>query len=197
MKKAIFFLLNDYADWEGAYLASKLNIHEEWSVETASLKQGTCKSIGGFDTVITHSVDTLPHDIDLLVLIGGNSWVIENNKLKSLISTYLNAGVIVGAICGAVDFLAKNSLLNDFKHTGNSQYLWNEYKEYRNQDNFIKQQTVTDRNLITANGTAPIEFSEHILKALHIEKPEKITKEHELFTIGYYNYCNKYGDPFA
>ncbi len=32
MKKAIFFLLNDYADWESAYLASRLNINKEWLV---------------------------------------------------------------------------------------------------------------------------------------------------------------------
>ncbi|AOM41437.1 type 1 glutamine amidotransferase family protein [Xenorhabdus hominickii] len=197
MKKAIFFLLEDYADWESAYLSSRLNIHEEWSVETASLEQGTCKSIGGFETVINYSLETLTHHIDLFVLIGGNSWNIENDQLKNLISTYLDAGVTVGAICGAVDFLAKNGLLNDFKHTGNSQSLWKEYREYQNPENFITEQVVTDRNLITANGTASIEFSEHVLKALCIENTQKIEREHELLKIGYYNYCCKYGDPFV
>ncbi|MCC8365929.1 DJ-1/PfpI family protein [Xenorhabdus sp. PB61.4] len=197
MKKAIFFLLNDYADWESAYLASRLNISKEWLVETASLDKGTCKSIGGFNTVIDYSLAMIPRDIELFILIGGNSWNIDNSELKSLITFYLTSGVIVGAICGAVDFLAKNGLLNNFQHTGNSQYLWNGYQEYKNGKNFIKEQSVTDRNLITANGTAAIEFSEQILKVIYSNKKEEIEKEHELFKVGYYNYCNKYGDPFS
>ncbi|PHM37931.1 DJ-1/PfpI family protein [Xenorhabdus innexi] len=197
MKKAIFFLLNDYADWEGAYLASRLSMTKEWLVETASLDKGICQSIGGFSIVIAYSLEEIPRDIDLCILIGGNSWNIENNELKNLINFYLTSGIIVGAICGAVDFLAKNGLLNNYQHTGNSQYIWNEYTEYRNGNNFIKKQSITDRNLITANGTAAIEFSEQILTALYSDKRAEIEKEHELFRIGYYNYCNKYGDPFV
>lgn len=196
MKKAFFFLLDNYADWEGALLASRLNASKEWTVETVSLEKGICKSMGGFTTMIEHSIETLPHHIDLFVLIGGNSWDIESSKLNNLIFTYLNDGVVVAAICRAVDFLAKNGMLNGYKHTGNSQYLWRDYNKYKN-NNFILKQVVTDRNLITANGTACIEFSENVLKNIDFSTPDIIKKDHELFRIGYYNYLLQYEeDPF-
>ncbi|WP_323839978.1 DJ-1/PfpI family protein [Photorhabdus africana] len=203
MKKAFFFLLDNYADWEGAFLASRLNASKEWTVETVSLEKGTCKSIGGFTTMIDNSIETLPSYVDLFVLIGGNSWKlesssnIESSKLNKLISIYLNDGVVVAAICGAVDFLARNGILNDYKHTGNSPCLWRGYNKYKSDENFILKQVVVDRNLITANGTACIEFSECVLKNLNFEAPDIIKKDHELFRIGYYNYLLQYEeDPF-
>ncbi len=39
MKKAFFLILDEYADWEGAYLASSINQREDWSVHTISLEQ--------------------------------------------------------------------------------------------------------------------------------------------------------------
>ena len=106
MKTAIFFILNEYADWEGSYLSSQLNQNSEWTVKTASLTDEVT-SIGGFKTIVDYQIDELPEQIDLLVLIGGNSWDVENEKLKELISDRLENDQPVGAICGAVDYLAK------------------------------------------------------------------------------------------
>ena len=39
MKKALFLLLDDFADWEGSHLSSILNQNEKWSVKTISLKE--------------------------------------------------------------------------------------------------------------------------------------------------------------
>ena len=36
MKTALFVLLDQYADWEGAYLLSLLNQREDWQIKTAS-----------------------------------------------------------------------------------------------------------------------------------------------------------------
>lgn len=187
MKNAIFFLLEDYADWQGAYLSTRLNMSKKWTIKTVSLKSTTCKSIGGFTTVIDYSLEEVPQNIDLFVLIGGDSWGMEDNdELNKLITFYLEKGIIVGAICGAVDFLARNGHLNDYNHTGNSLDLLKQYKHYHNERNFFKEQSVADRNLITANGFASIEFSENILKALKFKSPEKIEKEHELLKKGLY-----------
>ena len=37
MKQALFLILDEYADWEGAYLSTTLNQREDWSVHTISL----------------------------------------------------------------------------------------------------------------------------------------------------------------
>lgn len=46
MKTAITFLLEEYADWEGAYITSTLNQKEGWQNKTASI-QSEVTSIGG------------------------------------------------------------------------------------------------------------------------------------------------------
>lgn len=195
MKRAIFFLLDDYADWEGAYLSSSLNQKNGWEVKTASI-QKEVNSIGGFTTKIDIQLENLPTHPDLFILIGGNSWSLINSALKQTIENYLAQGVVVGAICGAVDYLAKNGLLNNYKHTGNSSYLWSDFENYTNIDNFIEQQAVVDQNLVTANGTAPLEFTEMILKAIKFDANETIEKEIYMKRFGFYRYCQKYGNPF-
>ncbi|WP_318530504.1 DJ-1/PfpI family protein [Apilactobacillus quenuiae] len=84
IKKVIFIILDKYSDWESAYLASQLNQNENWKVETASNKNYV-KSIGGFDTKVDYKFEDIPSNIDLLVLIDGNSWNIENDELFNVI----------------------------------------------------------------------------------------------------------------
>lgn len=196
MKKALFIILNDYADWEGAYLSSQINQNINWVVKTASTNKKV-KSIGGFTTLVDTTLDDLETDFDLLVLIGGNSWDLENDKLAKIIKSALSNNITVAAICGAVDFLAKNGLLKNYKHTGNAQFIWNDYKNYTNATDFYEKQAVKDRNLITANGTAPLEFTELVLKAIKFDSLENIHKIVELYRLGFYEYCKKYGNPYA
>lgn len=68
MKIVIFFILNEYADWEGAYLASELNRSSDWKVKTASINSEVI-SIGGFKTIVDYHIPEIPVKIDLLVLI--------------------------------------------------------------------------------------------------------------------------------
>lgn len=65
MKNAIFFILDDYADWEFGYLASQLNQSKNWLVKTAST-QSLVMSIGGFKTQVDYTIDKFPTSVDLL-----------------------------------------------------------------------------------------------------------------------------------
>ena len=196
MKQAVFLILDNYADWEGAHLASMLNQSKEWKAKTASINKEV-PSIGGFRTVVDLTLDEIPENIDLLVLIGGNSWEIENAELYHLLEKCLLNGKPVGAICGAVDYLAKKGLLNNFKHTGNSVYLWREYTDYNNQQNFLEKQSVRDHNLVTANGTASLDFASDILRMIDFKDTASIEKEIALQKLGFYEYSKKYGNPFT
>src|SRR4051794_4630893 len=115
MKKVLFLLLDEYADWEGAYLSSTLNQREDWSVNTISL-DGIVSSIGGFKTSVDYIIGSEPEDFILLVMIGGNSWGNDNKMLLQFIKTTFQYNIPIGAICGAVDYLAKNGFLNDHNH---------------------------------------------------------------------------------
>jgi len=195
MKQAIFLMLDDYADWEGAHLSSMLNAESDWDVKTASVKKEVV-SIGGFKTLVDYQLEQIPINGDLLILIGGNSWSLENNSLRQLIAERLANNKPVGAICGAVDYLAKNGLLTHFKHTGNAQYLWQNFDQYQNKNDFIEKQVVRDQNLVTANGTASLEFTQAVLKMICFKNSAQIDKNIDLYKIGFYQYCAKYGNPF-
>ncbi|KRL12421.1 4-methyl-5(B-hydroxyethyl)-thiazole monophosphate biosynthesis protein [Schleiferilactobacillus perolens DSM 12744] len=188
-------MMDDYADWEGAYLSRMLNTAPDWTVKTAST-QKEIKSIGGLTTKVDYQINQIPRDCALLVLIGGNSWTIDNEWLKQLIISRLHNGQPVAAICGAVDYLARNGLLNDYQHTGNAQYLWQDDNQYQNPTGFIAQQAVQDRNLVTANGTAALDFTEAVLKMVAFKPDDQVHQDVDLYRIGYYQYCQKYGNPF-
>lgn len=195
MKTAVLFLPNDYADWEGAYLSSILNTNPEWEVKTVGITKETT-SIGGFKTTVDYLIEDLPQDIDLFVLIGGNDWQITNDTLLKQVTSFLDEGLLVGAICGAVDYLAKNGLLTPYQHTGNAQFFWKDFERYTTPENFHEVQCVSDHNLVTANGTAAIDFTQAILEKLDFETSEIRHREIELQRIGFYEYVERFGNPF-
>ena len=64
MKTAVTFLLEEYADWEGAYITSTLNQNEGWQNKTASI-QSEVTSMGGLKTKIDYLIEQIPEKIDL------------------------------------------------------------------------------------------------------------------------------------
>ncbi|GAA5002341.1 type 1 glutamine amidotransferase family protein [Acinetobacter puyangensis] len=196
MKTAIFLLLDNYADWEGAYLSSQLNQKDDWQIRTASTQKEVI-SMGGFRTTIDYLLAELPKPktIDLLVLVGGKSWEIENQQLFDYISACLQNRVVVGAICDAVSYLAKNGLLNNVQHTGNALAFWKDFQGYHNSKDFIEKQAVKCENLITANGTAPLEFTQLVLEAVDVSS-EEAEQFFNIYKLGFYAFSQKFGSPF-
>lgn len=195
MKKALILLLDQYADWEAVHLCSILNTSETWSVKTIStVKQVT--SIGGISVLIDFIVGEEPTDYDLLIMVGGNAWNTNDKKLLSFVSEAFENKRPIGAICGAVDYLARNGFLNKYKHTGNDVAQWNNFEQYVAKELFIAQQAVIDSHLVTANGTAYFELTELILKLIEFDTSEEIEKLIYLYKHGYYSYSEKYGSPY-
>ncbi|MCF7523554.1 DJ-1/PfpI family protein [Levilactobacillus brevis] len=121
--------------------------------------------MGGWTTRVDYQISELKPEMTLLVLIGGNAWQHDDLRLTTLIQQCLHRKVIVGAICGAVDYLARNGLLTGYRHTGNTQFLWQSFSQYQNPTDFDPRQVVVDRQLVTANGTAALAFTSAVLKA--------------------------------
>ncbi|VDG96928.1 Uncharacterized protease ydeA [Lysinibacillus sphaericus] len=196
MKRALFLILDKYADWEGAYLSSTLNQREGWTVSTVSLDE-VVSSIGGFKTSVDYIIASEPKSYDLLVMVGGYSWSHDNKKILPLIKKTFQNNIPIGAICGAVDFLAKNGFLNNHDHTGNSLDYWNDYENYNPTSRFFEKQAVKDKNLVTANGTAPIEFTNLILELIEFDTHENIEKITYMNRFGFYKFSEKYGNPYS
>ena len=77
MKKTILFvILQQYADWEAAYLSSAISMlsQGEYEIKTVSLSKEPVQSIGGFKVLPDYDVASVPINYEALILIGGMTW---------------------------------------------------------------------------------------------------------------------------
>lgn len=193
MKNQILFvILEQYADWEAAYLASALYMlgTEKYEVKTVSLTTDAVTSIGGFRMIPDYGLDRIPSDYKALILIGGMSWRNENaGKIKPLVQQCLAAEKILGGICDASAFLGTTGALNGVRHTSNDLRDLKQWagEAYTGEAYYVMQQAVCDKNIITANGTAPLEFAKEVLCALKAAPEDKITEWYNFHKLGYYD----------
>lgn len=186
MKNEILYLLLDnYADHESVFLASAINCDENGirknpkyinKVVTPTLTP--IRSCGGFQTLPDYSFDTMPEEYAALILIGGYGWLDDktSDKVIPIVQKTIEKGIVVGAICNAASFLAKHGFLNNIKHTGNGLEqlkLWGG-NNYTNQAGYINEQAVSDKRIVTANGTGELEFAKELLLLLENDTPEQI-----------------------
>lgn len=192
-KELIFVLLNDFADWEGAYIATCLNqgvmpgSEVKYRVKTLSLTQEAVYSLGGFRVVPDYGIDDLPSDYAGLILIGGMSWFSEEvRQLVPLVAKALDENKLVAAICNASVFLGMHGFLNQVKHTSNTLDYLKQYAgaAYTGDAHYLPQQAARDGNIVTANGTAPLEFCREILYALEADTPENIEATYQYYKGG-------------
>lgn len=196
VKEVLFVVLEEYADWEAASIAAALNEEPEtgerkYRVKTVSLSKDPVTSIGGFRVVPDYTVDEVGNDFAGLVLIGGNSWHKEESKaVMALVQKALDADKVLGAICGATEFLGMNGVLNNIQHTGNRLDELQEAagENYTNAARYVEQQAVRDGNVITANGSAFLEFGKEVMTALESAPQEEIDEWYEFFKSGYYEF---------
>lgn len=193
MKKTVLFvLLEQYADWEAAYLSSAIYMlgQENYEVKTVSLTGDAVTSIGGFRVIADYSIQSVPEDYEALILIGGMSWRQESaQQVKPLVEKCFKAGKVLGGICDASGFLGTAGVLNHVNHTSNDLNDLKQWagKSYTGEANYKMQQAVRDKNIITANGTASLEFGKEVMFALNLASEERINEWYQFHKLGYYN----------
>ncbi len=192
MKKVILFvILQQYADWEAAYISSAIAMlgQGQYDIKTVSLSKDCVQSIGGFRVVPDYDMESVPKDYEALILIGGMTWRNKDaQQVETLVKDCYKKGKVLGGICDASGFLGTTGILNEVLHTGND---LNDMKQwagsaYTGEAGYISKQAVRDRNVITANGTAPLEFAKEILLALNAAGEDKITEWYDFHKLGVY-----------
>ena len=190
MKKILYVILEQWADWELAYISSAVNMlgGGKFENKTVSLTKNAVTSIGGVKCLPDYDLLTLPSDYGAVILIGGMSWHNENAmQVKPLIDACIKSGKVVGAICDACRFLGSIGALNGAKHTANDLNELKQYSSYTNEQGFMHRQAVLDNNVITANGTAALEFAQEVLRALLVSTEEQIKGWYDFHKLGFYN----------
>jgi len=178
------YIFNTMADWEPAYILAELSSKRYFrkdapnlTVRTCALTRDAIQTMGGLTVVPDLTVDEIePQNGALLLLPGGDKWLDPSQaKIIGKAKEFLQAGVAVAAICGATEALAEAGMLDDRPHTSNDlRYLQYICKSYKGGDHYQDQPVVTDGDLITATGLAPLEFAQHILKKLDVFLPETL-----------------------
>lgn len=196
----LYILLPDYAAHEAVYLSQAIASDEYALKETPKYVNKVVaptmepvKSIGGFRTLPDYSFDTIPDDYAALVLIGGFGWSTPvADRVVPIVRKAIAGGKIVGAICNGASFMAKLGFLNDVKHTGNGLEqlrLWGG-DNYTNHGGYVHAQAVSDRNIVTANGSATLEFAKELLTLLENDTPERIEMYYQFNKRGF---CELFG----
>lgn len=192
-----FVLLDQYADWEAAYLASALTSFGH-AVQTVSPQGEPVRSMGGFSLLPGGGLDAIPPEAAGLVLIGGLSWRSgAAGPVAPLVRQVRDRGGVVAAICDAAGFLGTLGLLNNARHTCNDLADLKQWAgdRYAGEALFLPRQAVRDGKLVTANGTAPLEFALETLLALGAAPERDLRDWYRFHKLGFYTVPLPEGRP--
>ncbi len=178
MSKAVnLFVFDSLADWEPGYAIAGIQ-GTSWQkqpgryfVRTVGLTKDPVRTMGGMTVLPDIALaDLTIEDSAMLILPGGFVWDEEPAKLSAAIDKardFIAGGVPVAAICAATAALARSGLLDSCRHTSNDKdYLL--ATGYGGSDRYEDAPAVTDGNVITAPGTAPLDFAYHIFRRLDV-----------------------------
>jgi putative intracellular protease/amidase len=188
------FVLDTMADWEPAFAVAGINQPMfqlnpgRFSVRTVGPSRDPVRTVGGItilpDTAIA---DLRPEDSAMLILPGSDAW--EQGAHADAVEAaraFLAAGVPVAAICGATAGLARAGLLDGRPHTSNAPEYLGAMPGYGGAAHYVDAPAHRDGDLITASGTAPIDFARRIFERLGLYAPEVVDAWYALY---------RHGDP--
>ncbi|MDH5159581.1 type 1 glutamine amidotransferase family protein [Heyndrickxia oleronia] len=188
-KEILIVVLEEFADWEMSYVAAFLNSTDKYITKIVSVDEDVIKSIGGINVLPDYTLKSIPEIFYGLILIGGNSWRKPlNNNVIPIMEKALAMNIPIGAICDATVFMGANGWLNEVKHTSNDLNDLKTYAKdnYKNEMNYVLEQAVSDGKIVTANGTASLEFAKEILELLEAYPQEQINQLYNFHKLGYY-----------
>lgn len=172
------YVFDTMADWEIGYLTAELNSGRYYKkgpapskIVTMGMEKTPVTTMGGLKILPDIILDECKiESTDALILPGGDTWTETiHQPILKIAERCLEEGIWVAAICGATMGLAQTGLLNSRWHTSNDlEYLKMICPTYTGENYYKVESAVTDGKLITASGTAPLEFSVHVLKALGV-----------------------------
>lgn len=194
MSEILYVVLDNFASHEIVFLSQPINSdatcmksNPKYVNKIVSYTLDPVQSIDGFKILPDYTFETIPDQYAALILIGGFGWETKTaEKVIPIVQQAFDKGIIVGAICNAAAFLAKWGFLNDVKHTGNALQQLKQWgaEKYTNEANFQVKPAVRDGRIVTANGTAYLEFAREILLLLQNDTPENIETYYQFFKKG-------------
>ena len=161
----------------------------EYEVKTVAVDGAGVKSMGGFKVLPDYDLKSalaLP-DFAALVLVGGMSWRLpQAESVLPLVEKAVVKDAYLAAICDGTVFLGRHGFLNDKKHTSNDLADLQAFcgDAYSGAGLYQSVPALRDGKLVTANGTAPLEFMRETLLALGVAPAAKIEAWYDFHKYG-------------
>ena len=179
---------NTFADWEVGHVTAHINKplwHKtpgRFAVRAVGATTEPVTSMGGLRVTPDIALAELrPEDSAMLILPGNDIFHTDAfTPFAAKAREFLSAGVPVAAICGATGGLAMAGLLDERPHTSNAAEFLTSLG-YRGKDFYRDELVVTDGDLITANGVAPVEFARAIMARLDVYEPSVLASWYKLY----------------
>jgi putative intracellular protease/amidase len=185
------FVFNGLADWEPAFAIAGINnprFQQEpgrFRVATVGTTAEMITTMGGVRIQPDLALSELsPTASAILILPGGDIWELgENREAIEKAAEFLAIGIPVAAICAATLALARAGFLDNRLHTSNApEYL--KASRYRGSSLYRNIPAIADGNLITASGTAPVDFAYQIFGTLNLYTDAALNAWYSLFKSG-------------
>ena len=192
MRTLYLYITGTLSDWEPGHVLAELRSGRylkdpalKYNVVLCGRTPDTVTTMGGIrmtPEILVYDIRPVPGDI--VVLPGADTWLApEQEPVIAKVRELLDNGRVIAAICGATLGLANDGLLDGRPHTSNDLAALKMFcQDYHGEQYYINEPAVTDGNLITASGLAPVEFAYHIFKKLDVMSLATLEAWHGLFT---------------
>lgn len=185
------YVFDKMVDWEASYAVGGINDPmfqknpNRYSVKTVGLSKDPVTTAGGIRILPDLSLDELDlSQSAMLILPGGTSWDRGlNGEVIQKAQDFISHGIPVAAICGATAGMARAGLLDNVKHTSNA-LIYLQATQYKGSSLYVEQPAVTDNLVITAGGTASLEFAYNIFQKLDIYSADVLDAWYGLYKTG-------------
>lgn len=192
MPRIYLFILDTLSDWEAGHVLAELRSgrylkdpSRKYDVVLCGATTDPITTMGGLHLNPEARISEIqPGEGDLLLLPGADTWLVpQQEPVIAKVREVLESRATVGAICGATLGLANAGLLDNRLHTSNDPGVLKMFcPNYHGERFYMNEPAVTDGNLITASGLAPVEFAYHIFRQLDVMAPATLDAWHGLFT---------------
>lgn len=169
--KAYSLVFDGLADWELAHALCEINKSGKFEVISVEFSDEPIRTMGGLKLSPNITLDEVrPAEACIFMLPGGDMWEEKSHEnLQKLLHRLHAESIPVGAICGATLEIARAGLTNNIRHTSNSKdYLKTMVSDYSDEDFYVNELAVTDKNIITASGLGCVDFAREVIKQLHL-----------------------------
>ena len=180
MGKILCYIYDDMADFEISLLLHRLRNAGKREIVAISETLDELVAQSGLRYVADKRIEEVEawdslEDVEALVIPGGP---INNNQnaICSLIRRMVQENKLVAAICFAPQFLGRAGILGEYAYTTScspEKIRQLGCNDPFDRANYAEKRCVTDRNVITAQGYAFVDFAEAVCDYLNVFENEK------------------------